>query len=333
MTMRILLVGPGLRGRYGGFYYSTDKKLRNGIIRSGHNCMVFSDRDVADIALGVRALGAGYANGQFLKMVSKFEPDVVILFLAHIITRKTFETARRMRPQMRIANVECDLLDSDKKFARHDKVKGIVDATFLTSAGEPLEELRRRMGRVSFLPNVVDTSIESVRSFAAENHTYDLVYVSSLAAGSPRWKLVEDVERKAPELRVGRYGGKKWVYGTRYFALLESARSALNWSERNDIPLYSSDRIAQLFGSGNCVCLPRTLGYDRFLGENGALYFDGSDDLAANLRDAIRSGRWREIARTGHERYEALFNERRIAQYILAYTLEQNVDAFEWSDI
>lgn len=331
--MRVLLVGPGLRGRYGGFYYSTDKKLRNGIIRSGHNCLVFSDRDVADIALGVRALGARYANGQFLKMISKFEPDVVILFLAHIITRKTFETARRMRPAMRIANVECDLLDTEKRFGRHDKLKGIVDATFLTSAGEPLAELRRRMGRVSFLPNVVDTSIESARAFAAENHTYDLVYVSSLAAGSTRWQLVDDVERKAPQIRIGRYGGKKWVYGTRYFALLESARCALNWSERNDIPLYSSDRIAQLFGSGNCVCLPRSLGYDRFLGEDGALYFEDSEDLAGQLVGAIQSGSWRATARTGHTRYEALFNERRIAQYILAYTLEQDVSAFEWSDI
>ncbi len=331
--MRVLMAGPGLRGRYGGFYYSTDKKLRNGLIRSGHNCLLFSDRDVADIALGVRSLGARYANRQFLKMVTKFEPDVVILFLAHIITRETFETARRMRPAIRIANVECDLLDSPKRFARHEKLKGLVDATFLTSAGEPLAELRRRLGRVSFLPNVVDTSIEDVRAFAAEDHAYDLVYVSSAPDDAPRWKLIDKVEQRVPSLRIGRYGSSKWVYGTRYFSLLESTRCALNWSERNDIPLYSSDRIAQLFGSGTCVCLPRSLGYDRFLGEDGAVYFDSGEDLADQLDDVTRSGRWRDIASAGHRRYEALFNERRIAQYILDYTLEKDVSDFEWSDI
>ncbi|MEL7048708.1 MAG: glycosyltransferase [Pseudomonadota bacterium] len=331
--MKVLFVGPGVRGRYGKFYYSMDKKLRNGFARAGHNCLFMSDRDVATIAPGMRMFGRSFANSKFLELVRSFQPDFVVLFLAHIISRPALEQAKQAVPGLRVANVECDLMNSDERINRHANFSGVVDATFVTSGGDPLGQLRSLHRRVSYIPNPCDFSVDDVCSHDEADHAYDVTYVSSLQPSSGRWDLFNALESELPELRFGRFGIDKRLFGTAYFSVLAKTRATLNWSERNDVPFYASDRVAQLFGCGTCVCLDKRFGYEKFLTSDEAIFFESQNDLKTALQSALAEEHWRQIARNGRQAYHRLFNETRVADYILKYTSEEDVSAYEWHDI
>lgn len=333
-TLRILFIGPGSKGRYGRFYYSTDKKLRNGFTRQNHNCFLFSDREAASFTLGMRALGKRRANRNFNEIAESFRPQLIVLFLAHIIEPATLRAYRQAHPDCRIVNVEVDLIDTKDRLDRHQATKGVVDATFLTSGGAPLESIRALGHRATYVPNPLDQSIECGRSFAHDNHVHDLVYVTGAAELSDRWEILTQLERIQPDLRYARYGaGKNRVLGDTYFKVLNRSRGGLNWSARNDIDLYSSDRIAQLFGSGNLVCTSTQAGFERFLGSDTAVYFKDAADLSAQLGKAIKSDSWRDIAARGQAKYQALFNEQRVADYIVRFAFENDVSSFEWADV
>lgn len=332
--LRILFIGPGSKGRYGLFYYSTDKKLRNGFTRQRHNCFLFSDREAASFTLGMRALGKRRANRSFNAIAESFRPQLIVLFLAHIIEPETLRAYRAAHPDCRIVNVEVDLIESEERLDRHRAVAGVVDATFLTSGGAPLKNIRALGHRVSYLPNPIDRSIECVQSYSHDNHTHDIVYVSGAPEHSERWKPLDDLEAERPDLRIGRFGaGKNRILGDEYFKLLYASRAALNWSAKNDIELYSSDRISQLFGSGNLVCTSTEAGFQRFLGPDTTIFFKDTADLAQQLDAAFASDSWRDIAERGQARYTELFNEERIADYIIKFAFEEDVSSFEWADV
>jgi hypothetical protein len=86
--MKILLVGPGNNHKYGGgFYYSFNRRLINGFIRSGHFVYPYSDRDTADYALGFRQIGGGFANKRLIDIARELQPDMLVLLLSYLITR------------------------------------------------------------------------------------------------------------------------------------------------------------------------------------------------------------------------------------------------------
>lgn len=326
--MRVILVGPGINYRYATFFYSLDKKLRNGLIRSGHGVTIMSDRDVADTAMGLRFLGRRFANAKLLEIVDAFRPDLIVMSQAHLISREALAEAKRLQPGLAIANVDCDLL-TPKSRDRLVDLKGVVDATFLTSAGAPLAELRAAGLNASFLPNPTDASLEDGNTYDLDEHAFDLVYVSKASQRSQRWQFTRELAERSKSIDVGIFGTGTRIFGQEYFRLLAQARAALNWSERNDVPLYASDRIAQLFGAGNCVCLYAGSGFQQFFGPQDALFFRDSEQLAGKLR-SVRGGQWREIARRGQQRYRSLFNETRVAQYVIDFTFGGDLSGYEW---
>jgi|GEM_PF-3991510 len=331
--MRVLFVGPGVSGKYTSFHYSTDKKLRNGITRLGHHCVAMSDRDAAQIAFGIRSLGRAYANHTLLRIAESLKPDLVILILAHLISPKTIRQLRKNVPACRIANVEIDAL-TPRRLAYHKTLKGLVDMTFITSAGEWLGALREDGIPSAYLPNATDASIESAKVYDGNDFTYDMTYVASAPSTSSRWDLVNRVEEVDPSLTIGRFGaGKKRVMGMDYFDVLSSSCAGLNWSAHNHIELYASSRIAQLFGCGNLVCLYRGSGLHRFFTEEQALFFNDPDDLAQKLASTVRGGEWRSMAQAGQKRYRASFNETAVADFIVKRTMGEDTSHFEWSEI
>jgi hypothetical protein len=112
--------------------------------------------------------------------------------------------------------------------------------------------------------------------------------------------------------------GRAGLVGGAYQRALESARMGLNISKRNDLYLYSSDRLAQLMGNGLLTFIDRATGYADLLPEDGAAFHSDVEELVDKLRfflneDASR----RAVARRGAEAYRAVFNERTVANYIV----------------
>ncbi len=332
--MKIITVGPGINNKYARFFYATDRKIRNGLIRSGHNVTHVSDRDIASAAFGIRYIGRQLANHKLLDVVEAVQPDFVMLFQAHLIAPSTLSLLKTKLRSCKIANVDNDLMATEERFQRLLRLRGLVDATFVTSAGEDLNRLRKEGLRTSYLPNCTDPSIEKGNPVDDVNLIYDLVYFAGDPSHSKRWKLPMDVRSMAPDVKCGFFGsGKTRIFGSDYFNILKSSKIALNWSSENDTYLYSSDRISQLFGTGRCVCLYHATGLQRFIREDEAIFFNDADDLVNKIRTALHDDEWRQIAQRGQDRYRSLFNEERIAQYIVDFTLDKDVSGYEWGII
>ena len=67
--------------------------------------------------------------------------------------------------------------------------------------------------------------------------------------------------------------------------------------------------------------IPRSIGLQQFIGEDQALFFDDQEELLIRLRPLIASGEWFDIGQRGREAYLEQFNSRRVAEYIIAKTL------------
>jgi spore maturation protein CgeB len=93
---------------------------------------------------------------------------------------------------------------------------------------------------------------------------------------------------------------------------------AVNLSRRNDAYLYSSDRIAQVMGSGQLTFIDRATGLGLFFAEEEAGFYSTEDELIDKLRFYSEHDLERqEIGRAGWKKYRTLFNSTRIASYMV----------------
>lgn len=332
--MRILVCSPGYSGKSGSFYFSSDKKLINGLIRCGHAVAHFRDRDEADAVFNIRQLGRYRARGSFLRLVDQFEPELVLLLHADVISAETLVKLKERLPHCLVVDVDVDAIHTEERRQRHLSKRVGIDRTFVTSGGEWLSFLRKSGIRAAFMPNPTDSSLEAGNSYEAPRKQYDLIYVAGARLESGRWDLIDEVQRQSPGIAVGRFGAdKQRIFGRPYLDLLLSTKLALNWSVRNDIQYYSSDRIAQLFGMGVAVCVADSTGYRDFLDESEAVFFRDAQDLALKVGAVTSNERWREIGRRGQKKYRQLFNETRVADYIVKCATGQDLSEFEWADV
>jgi hypothetical protein len=278
-------------------------------------------------------LGKIAVERHLLNVARSYEPELIVLLQADQVSNEALRAVREEHPNCRIVNVDCDLI-VEERVPRVLSRRGTVDATLITSAGAPLELMRREGLRAGFVPNPTDASLENADAYAVAEKFFDLIYISGMRKAGNRWDIIRAVAQRASDLRVGSFGADKLrVLGQDYFNVLKQSRCALNWSARNDLHLYSSDRIAQLFGAGACVCLPRSTGFDMFLGEAEAVFFADVDDLVVKLRRVKSTEEWKEIARSGRDKYRALFNETRVARFLLDFVFDGPVKDYEWGAV
>ncbi|MEJ1356686.1 MAG: glycosyltransferase, partial [Candidatus Sedimenticola sp. (ex Thyasira tokunagai)] len=139
------------------------------------------------------------------------------------------------------------------------------------------------------------------------------------------------------EVRFSLYGslGNPPVFGADYLDVLAKSKMGLNLSRRDNIPYYSSDRIAQLSGNGLLVFIPETPGFRDLYTDEEVVYFQGRDDLEEKVHHYQgNDGERRQIARRGREKAHSSFNTTRVAQFITeaAIGLEYS-EAYEWMNV
>lgn len=320
----------------GAFQHSVEHKITNGLIRNGHAVATFSDRDVARAGtlLGHRAFGAKAANKAFRDFCRSVEPELILLGHANTLAAATLADLRRDLPGVRVLQYNVDpLFEAENVAAILSKID-VVDATLITSAGEALRPFHRPGKFLGFMPNPVDFSIERGRNHERRDLPYDLFYACG-NQNDPRFvcgrnwtslDLIGHIARDLPELRILSPGvrGEPQVAGGKYQRALESAAIGLNVSKRNDVFLYSSDRIAQLAGNGLATLLDRATGYESLLAEGEFIYFSTIDELVEKLRRLAGDPAYRQsVAAAGRARYHALFNEQAVAKYIMDVAFER----------
>jgi hypothetical protein len=209
-------------------------KLTNAAIRAGHFVAEYADRAVARRPGGWpwRVGGPNAARRGFLQMVDEVRPDLILLQFADHIDTASLAEARRLAPGVVLVDINIDPLPDPKTMARLDRRRDVVDAIFVTTAGPGLKRFAGQRSFVAFMPNPVDSSVETGRAFAAEHVDCDLIL--PVGDDSPRQlgdgrhppsAIVGALRDHLPALRLSTPGlDSPRARGLRYFEALSGAR-------------------------------------------------------------------------------------------------------------
>lgn len=327
--MRIVFVGPGFRFKHRFFYYSFYKMLLAGFYRTDHLIFFMSDRDTADsFFMGWRAAGIPLARRYLLQTCRELKPDLLVWCHADIIDLETLE-AIKAEHGTKICLVDCDYLDvSAPKSAirRLKRLQSVIDAAFFTTGGNRLEQARNVFAHSYFTPNPLDQGAFS--QSAQTDRPADVGYVSSGRGRSNATLALLDEAGLDVEIRGGKK--EKAIYGAAFEDFMVSAKSGLI-NSLYDEDMYSSDRLAQVFGAGCLAMIPRSIGLQKYIGEDDALFFDDPAELPDQLRALIASGEWYDRGQRGRAAYLETFNSRRVADYIIQKTFspDESVGSFD----
>ena len=349
--MRILHVGNGNYKHDGEKFYDVGRKLNNGLIREGHNVYFFSDRDTARASniFSSSRLSSGKCNDQFVKICENFQPELILLGHADIIKAESLKNVRDIIPDVKIAQFNVDIIFAPVNIASIKSKLDVVDTTFITTAGEALKKFSSEKGKVRFMPNPVDISMESIKCHEKDDQENDVFWALRATKGSfegdPRIEYPLYLE-SSNELNVDYHGmnGKGELFGNDYYKAIANNKMGLNISVNRvngDYPLaddahiyiYSSDRISHYMGCGLLTFAAKRNRLDKmFVEDKEIVLFDSKEELLEKVLYYKKNDKARkEVAKNGYEKYHAEFNERLIARYIIESTFEQNYSyEYQW---
>ena len=315
----VLFVGFSERNKYfGSFFYATIHKLRNGFTRAGCHVSWFSDRDIADYAapFRIRPLGQAIANRKLKTLVAKTRPDLIVLMHANLITDQTVWDVRRLSPTTKIVSVYLDPIATGMFAARFRHAAEISDFAYATTAGAMLQQ-HVAGGRVGFIPNPVDTSVEKATSFAAATHDYDFFF-----AGKPKGRetVLLELQQLLPDRRFGYFfqnGRDMALSGAAYLTAMARSRIAINVTAEENNHWYSSDRLAQFFGAGCVAAQSSYHQMETLYGDGAMLIYRDAADLASQATALLRDDSWRRLAKRGQTAALRISDATLIARYIL----------------
>ncbi|MCE0743564.1 glycosyltransferase [Acetobacter sicerae] len=336
-SLTIIHVGPFMTGLRVGPRHSVQIKLSNGLIRRGHLVLNFAERDVARAAspFGNRKFGRRAVNKALMAFCRQHCPDILLMGHADMIEPDTLAAIRDIVPGVRIAQWNVDPLFEPDNVQRIRRKLAVVDKTFISTAGEPLERMRAGGHAMSFLPNPVDFSVETGRADLIRTLPNDLFY----ACGHPsrplreicgrEWNMDEFIGligARLPSLRMALGGieGRPHFSGAQYQKTLETSAIGLNLSRRADYYLYTSDRIAHLAGNGCVVAIERATGYTDYFSEEEMLFFSSIDELVEKLAHLSAEPEVRmRTGSAGRARYAERFNEQAVAQFMIDVIMDE----------
>ena len=342
MVLVVHVANFGNRPKW-AFQNNVERKLSNGLIRNGHQVLNFSDRDaaMAGSLLGPHRFGGRrYANDSLRDLCIAVRPAVLVLGQTDVIRPETVADIRAELPSVRVLQWSVDALFEPGNIERLERNLPVVDASLVSTAGADLAPLARPGKRLGFLPNPVDFSIERGENHLRTDLPFDLFY----ACGNPTdlrdvggraWNMddfMRELLAALPGVRAKFAGlmGQKGLGGSAYQDALESAAIGLNISRKSHQLLYSSDRLAHLAGNGLAVMIERTTGYDSLFSDDEMVFFSSFDDIVVAIdRLAKDPARRMAVATAGRARYHELFNEQRVAAYLLDMAFDR-LDPAAW---
>ena len=125
------------------------------------------------------------------------------------------------------------------------------------------------------------------RACSSATFANDLVFLTGFNSyDKEKLEICDAIKARLPDLKFDVRGlyGVPGVWGADVFDVMANARMGLNISKRNDVYLYSSDRMAQLMGLGILTLIDKRTRFDEIFGPDELVTYDGIDDLVAKTR-------------------------------------------------
>lgn len=334
--MKILHISNFAFNKLGERYYSMDRKISAGLIENGHFVYDYSFRDMARMGtiFKTKKMGSGVANAEILKIVDNLRPDLILIGHSDLLKPETLKKIRIDYPKIKIGFWFVDWLCESSKVNFIKQFSPYVDALFCTTGGELLTQFKLPTNKVSYIPNIAQRSIECLKQFDELDYVSDFVFFGTVYKDPEREALLQELIHQLPD-DLSCFGafGKETVYGHQYMDILASSRCGLNLSRRNDIDLYSSDRIVQLTGNGLLTFTPKIPGFDELYKDDEVVYFDNINDLIdkfkfykADIENAKR------VAKRGWNRSHQSYNSKRVSKFMIELILDQSFsEDYEWA--
>ncbi|MBK1833674.1 glycosyltransferase [Roseibacillus ishigakijimensis] len=289
---RILLAGYGQLRRYGDTRVSWTHKLFRGLIQEGHLVHFFSDRDTAafEAPFGLRDLGKKKANQRFLETARAFQPDLILIGHADILSE---DTLRQAKKEADCALVHCnnDPLFVPENVTRIERRLTVCDRAFISTGQSVLEDFfPKEKGRVHFMPNAADPAVErfDASQKAASELARDLIFCGNSTDHTERQRLLETLRKELPaSFRFDTFGcfGTPPVWGLAYDEALSQSAMGLNLNRQEGHHWYSSARIAQMGGNGLAVLTHAANELASLFPEDTLVYFRDAGEL---IKEASR---------------------------------------------
>ena len=271
-------------------------------------------------------------NESLTQTTQTFQPHLILLGHSASVSEKTLETLKGILPNSKIAQWFVDWFIEPHLPTLRAK-QPYLDAFFATSSPSYYAPLigGENSPSLYYLPNTVDSSIETERSFAKGKHDYDIFFAGSDAP--ERVNILEEIRALAGiRCRFFGFSGQPTINGSAFMNTIAKSKIGLNLSRATEIPLYSSDRLAQLTGNGCLAITPNTPQMTTLFAENEVAYYDNTEELLASIQHYSKDvAAWRKIAEAGWKRAHTSYNERRVAKFIVEATMGDDFsEPYEW---
>ena len=317
---------------------SLGKKFTNGFIRNGHDVIEISDRDFVRQNKGLNILGAKNRFHDYLIQTFKnYNPNLIIFGHSDNINQDILSDFRSLNKNIIISQWNEDPLmknvpDTSVNILKLKKFLPLVDHTFITTNPSVVNLSNKHSENIHYLMTPVDKNIECFDVYKL-NPENDIFYAMSHGVNRATLKtgkidnrviFLEKLINKMNGIKYDFYGiGKQEpVWGNEFYKSLLNSKMALNLSRGEPTKHYSSNRIASLMGNGLLVFIDKKVGMDKFFSKDEIVSYNSINDLASKIGHLKKNDKLRiSIAKKGKEKYFKLFNETRVAKYIVDKSL------------
>ena len=333
----INLYNQGQKLNHRLFNISLGKKFTNGFVRNGHDVLEISDRDYIKNNKSFNLIpDKNNFQNFFIESFKNYNPD--LLFFGHTknLNLETIDKLKSINKNLIIAQWNEDpvmqgLDYSKKNLANINYYAELVDHNFITTHPSVIKN-RVNNKNVHFFFVPVDRNIEKYDIYKLQPKN-DLFY--AMSHGVNRATLKEGTEdnrinflnklvKKIPNIKYDFYGfsNKQPIWGNDFNNALINSKMALNLSRGKPTKHYSSNRIASIMGNGLLTFVDEKVQMNNFFNKQEIISYSDIADLSDKIQYYTKNEKLRiRVAKNGKRKYFKLFNEKKIAKYIIDVSL------------
>jgi hypothetical protein len=342
MNIKILHI-TDLHFRHNGrLFYSTGKKINNGLILNGHNVLNISDRDLTSQKKNIFDIGSKkYLFNTIIENIENFKPEMILFGHVDRLSYLNFLELKNKYKKIKFAQWFLDPLikngpDYEKNKSRFFLKYQFCDANFITTSPSSIDFVNNH--KAFFIPNPIDPSIDIYKNHLTD-HKIDIFI--AISHGQHRGILKKDftdnrvkvINRLTKRASYNIFGYKNNpVWGQNFFDELNKCSMAINLSRGEPIKYYSSDRLASLLGNGLLTFVHENYKYQDFFTKDEIVTFKNINDLNKKILYYKNNKRlMKKIASNGHKKAHKIFNNKIISDFIVRKTLGLNiVNRYSW---
>ena len=324
---------------------SVGKKFSNGFIRNGHDVLEISDRDYIRNNRSLNFLSTKNTFQKYLiETFKNYNPDLIFFGHTKNINHETIHNFKNINRNLIVSQWNEDPVMPSLEYSKDNilnikRYSDLVDHTFITTHPSELIKQDKNIKNLHFFFIPVDKNIEFFDVYKL-NPQKDLFY--AMSHGVNRAVLKEGTEddriiflnklvKKIPKIKYDFYGfaNKQPIWGNNFFRTLINSKMALNLSRGKPTKYYSSNRIASIMGNGLLTFIDTKVKMDHFFSNKEIVFYNSINDLSEKIKFYAKNDKSRvEIAKNGKRKYFQLFNEKRVAKYIVDISLGENYNLF-----